>query len=396
MYPMQSTAVESGLAMAEPLVGSRLGSKARSWHGFLDAAPPAESLRHVLRAIASDPNQALDRERWLARARPIVNRSHATLRASFEADGSVEAFLRGRARLADGAVIGLLHLARAVVTSDEVVTAIAPLTVLAVGGYGRRELAPASDLDLLFLLGDSAGRAHAERLIGFVLTGLWDLGFEVGHASRTAAESMEFARADHVALASLLDARFLAGSFGVHAMHQGNIRQTAKEIGGTAVAAALAPTLSALRGPIANDEEEPNVKRGLGALRDIQGLLWLGRLAHVGADFGALRELVGPDATVLPVVADAHRFLWQVRCHLHLLAGRAQDRLVRELQPLVARRLGLGRGPDTGVAELMARYHAHTRSVRALLTAPYAATSEDTRPASSVDLACRRPAAERR
>jgi [protein-PII] uridylyltransferase len=366
----QWTTVEAVLALAEPLDDRRLGSTTRSLRRLDDAATPAASLRHVLQAIASDAGEALDRRRWLARARVVVDRSHATLRARFEADGSVEALLRGRTRLADGAVTGLLHLARATVRSDEVVTAIAPVTVLAVGGYGRRKLAPASDLDLLFLLSDSVGRTYVERLIGFVLTGLWDLGFEVGHASRTAAESLEFARADHVVLASLLDARFLAGSFGVHAMLQGNIQQTAKEVGGTAVASALVRTLSALRRPLADDEEEPDVKRGPGALRDIQRVLWLARLGHGGADSGARSALAGPDATVPAVVADARRFLWQIRCHLHLLAGRTQDQLVRELQPLVARRLGLGRDPNTGVAELMARYHAHTRSVRALLTIP--------------------------
>jgi [protein-PII] uridylyltransferase len=322
----------------------------------------------VLRAIASDPGEALDRKRWLARVRPLVDRSHATLRARFEAEGSVEAFLRGRARLADGAVIGLLHLARTVVRSDDVVTAIAPVTVMALGGYGRRELGPASDLDLLFLLGNSAGRAHAERLIGFVLTGLWDLGFRSGHATRTVVECMELARLDHKVLASQLDARLLAGSYALHAMLEGDVRHTVKEVGAQALAPVLAPTLSASRGPTADDEEEPDVKRGRGALRDIQRLQWLARLDHVGPDCGARSQLAGPDAPVQSVLADARRFLWQVRCHLHLLAGRAQDRLVRELQPLVARRLGLGRGPDTGVAELMARYHAHTRSVRALLT----------------------------
>jgi [protein-PII] uridylyltransferase len=269
-------------------------------------------------------------------------------------------------------VIGLLHLARAAVRSDDVVTAIAPVTVLAVGGYGRRELAPASDLDLLFLLGDSAGRrADAERLVGFVLTGLCDLGFEVGHATRTAAETLEFARGNHVALASLLDARFLAGSFGASVMLEGNVRQTAKDVGAKAVAAALAQTLPAPRGPSANDEEQPDVKRGPGGLRDIQRLLSLARLDPARAGSGALSELGRSDGAVPPVLADARRFLWQVRCHLHLLAGRAQDRLVRELQPPVARRLGLGlgRGVDAGVAELIDRYHAYTRPVRALLTA---------------------------
>jgi [protein-PII] uridylyltransferase len=367
MYPLQSTTIEAGIGAAEPLGDRALGPKARYLRGFHDAAPSAGSVRHVLRAIASDPGVALDRKRWLPRVRPLVDSAHATLRTQFEADGSVEAFLRGRTRLADGAVIGLLHLARAVVRSDEVVTAIAPVTVLAVGGYGRRELGPASDLDLLFLLGNPAGRAHAERLIGFVLTGLWDLGFEVGRATRTVGECRELARVEHRVLASLLDARFLAGSHTLHAMLDGAVRQAVNDVGAKALAGALPPRLEAARAP--EEEDEPDVKRGPGALRDIQRLLWLARLDHVGAHSDARRDVVGPGATVAPIVADARRFLWQVRCHLHLLAGHAQDRMVRELQPLVARRLGLGRGPSTGVAELMDRHVAYTRSVRALLTA---------------------------
>jgi hypothetical protein len=126
MYPVQSTTIEAGIAVAEPLGDRALGPKASYLRGFHDAAPSAGSVRHVLRAIASDPGEALDRKRWLARVRPLVDSAHATLRTRFEADGSFEAFLRGRPRLADGAVIGLLHLARAVVRSDEVVTAIAP------------------------------------------------------------------------------------------------------------------------------------------------------------------------------------------------------------------------------------------------------------------------------
>jgi [protein-PII] uridylyltransferase len=365
----QWTTAEAGFTAAEPLDDRRSGSTTSSLPDLHDAAPPVESVRYVLQAIANDPDEALDRGRWCARAHALLDRSHATLRARFEADGSVEAFLRGRTRLADGAVRGLLRLARAPVRSDDVVTATGPVTVLAVGGYGRRELAPASDLDLLFVLGDSAGRAQAERLISFVLTGLWDLGFEVGHASRTSGECVAFARNNHVALTSLLDARFLAGSFGVHAMLKDEVRQAAKELGAKALTVALRPTDPASRGSTADDEAEPDVKRGPGALRDIQRLLWLARLDHVDADFGAPSELGGLDATVPPIVAEARRFLWQVRCHLHLLAGRAQDRLVDELQPLVARRLGLRAGSDAGVAELMACYRAYTHAVRAVLTA---------------------------
>jgi [protein-PII] uridylyltransferase len=179
-----------------------------------------------------------------------------------------------------------------------------------------------------------------------------------------------WARVDRIVLTSLLDARFIVGSCALHAMLDGDVRQTVNDVGAQALAVALAPTLSASRRPTAGDEEEPDVKRGPGELRDIQRLQWLARLDHVGTGSGARSELAGPAARAPRVLADARRFLWQVRCHLHLLAGRTQDRLVRELQPLVARRLGLGRGADTGAAELMHRHHAYTHAVRALLTAP--------------------------
>jgi hypothetical protein len=264
MDPVQLTTVEAGLLLAEPLAGDRFG-KARSAWGRDGAAAPAESVRHVLRAIVSNPAESLDRKRWLARVRPLVDRSHAALRSRFEADGSGAEFQRGRVRLADGAVIGLLHPARAAVTDDDAVTAVAPVTVLAVSGYGRRELAPASDLDLLFLTdGSAVRRAYAERLIGYLLTGLWDLGFQIGHAARTVAECERLPRAEPTVLARLLDSGFLAGSFGLYGRLDAGVTQISKEMGAEAPAAALAPRFSA---PLetrrmASDEDQPDIKRG--------------------------------------------------------------------------------------------------------------------------------------
>ena len=117
---VQSTTIEAGFAGAERLDDRRPRSKTRSLRGLHGATPPAETVRYVLQAIASDPGEAQDRGRWCARAHALLDRSHATLRARFEAEGSVEAFLRGRTRLADGVVRGLLHLARATVRSDDV------------------------------------------------------------------------------------------------------------------------------------------------------------------------------------------------------------------------------------------------------------------------------------
>jgi hypothetical protein len=108
------------------------------------------AVRHALRTLASEtgPRAGL---RGVMRLRPLVTQAHDVLRERFEAGGTVEDYLRGRARLADSAVIGLLHIA-SVSTAMRGGNMVAPLAAVAVGGYGRNELAPGSDLDLLFLL----------------------------------------------------------------------------------------------------------------------------------------------------------------------------------------------------------------------------------------------------
>jgi [protein-PII] uridylyltransferase len=359
MYALHSTITETGVVPA----AARVRPDTALWQGA-----PGGSVRHVLRSIASEPATLPRRRRWRERARRLVDREHATLRARFEADGLVEPFLRGRTRLADGAVIGLLHLARAEIRPRGPESMIAPLTILALGGYGRRELAPGSDLDLLFLLAPAAGeRTHAERLIGFVLAGLWDLGFEVGHATRSAAECRGLAASEPTVLASLLDARFLAGCFSLHGLLDAELKRMASADWAEALAGRIATETRTPAAPAASDDDEPDVKRGRGALRDIQRLLWLTQLSRLGEPRGAPEPARGP-LEAPPTLVAARRFLWQVRAHLHLLAGRAQDRLERPLQPAVATRLGLGHG-GAGATALRQLYRRHTHSVRTLLSA---------------------------
>jgi UTP:GlnB (protein PII) uridylyltransferase len=182
---------------------------------------PAAALRHALRAPASEtvPQAA---QRAVKLLRPLVAQAHEVLRESLEAGGSVEDYLRGRARLADSAVVGLLHIA-SVSTGIRGDTMVAPLTAVAMGGYGRRELAPGSDLDLLFLLPESGqsragGDADATAAcVDVVVAGLWDLGFVLGHAARSSRECLDLAHSEPAVLASLLDRRFLWGGFALFA-----------------------------------------------------------------------------------------------------------------------------------------------------------------------------------
>src|SRR5215467_8878615 len=120
---------------------------------------PTAAIRHALRALASEsgPGEGLNQVRLL---RPLVAQARDILRERFESGGSAEAYLRGHARLADSIVIGLLHIA-SISCGIRFGSMVAPLAAIAAGGYGRRELAPGSDLDLLFLLPEtSSSRAE--------------------------------------------------------------------------------------------------------------------------------------------------------------------------------------------------------------------------------------------
>ena len=182
---------------------------------------PTAAIRHAMRALASETGPLLT-GRGVKLLRPLVAQAHEVLRERLEAGGSVEAYLHGRTRLADSAVIGLLHIA-SVSTRMRGGSMVAPLAVVAVGGYGRSELAPGSDLDLLFLLPESsqsrdgAVAAATETCIKAVVPALWDLGFVLDHAARSSRECLDLARDEPSVLASLLNRRFLWGGFGLFA-----------------------------------------------------------------------------------------------------------------------------------------------------------------------------------
>jgi UTP:GlnB (protein PII) uridylyltransferase len=186
--------------------------------GFAGAGCSA-TIRHAAHAIASEgrPEEAVAR---LTLLRPLVAQAHSGLRERFEAGGAAEEYLNGRTRLADSAVAGLLHIA-SISSRIRDRSMVPPLAAVAVGGFGRRELAPGSDVDLLFLLpercrsqaGDVAPATRA--CISAVVAGLWDLGFAVDHSARSVQECLELAQEDATVFAGLLDRRFVWGSLGL-------------------------------------------------------------------------------------------------------------------------------------------------------------------------------------
>jgi [protein-PII] uridylyltransferase len=321
-------------------------------------------IRHKLRAIASEssPGKGLNAVKLL---RPLVTQAHDILRERLEAGGSAEHYLRDRAKLADSAVVGLLHIA-SISNGIRHRSMVAPLAAIAVGGYGREELAPGSDLDLLFLLPESSracvgGVAPATKAcISAVVASLWDLGFVLDHAARSASECLGLARDDATVLAGLVDRRFLWGGYGLFTSLDTDITVllSGPDAGRwrDAVGDALSSTHRHAPCEMQGLEDEPDLKRGPGGLRDLQRALWANTPAS-----GRTMSLT--QASLI----EAHRFLWLVRCHLHFLAGRAEDRLSLSLQPGIARRLGLDTSHKSAAPLLLDLFRYHARNVLAAI-----------------------------
>jgi len=227
----------------------------------------------------------------------------------------------------------------------------AGLALVAVGGYGRGELFPDSDIDLL-ILGTGPAAAPQQAFVEAFLTTLWDLQLQVGHSFRTPAECMEEARGDLGIATTLLEARFLAGA-----------RTLARHLHQQIRAKPPWPPALFFSAKIAEQEArharfsdtayhlEPHIKDGPGGLRDLHQLQWL---AWSGLGDGRLRHL--QEAEIITAgeyrqLLQARNFLSRLRIGLHYAAGRREDRLRLDLQPLLAAQLGFHDAADHSAVE---------------------------------------------
>ena len=288
-----------------------------------------------------------------------LREAQADLRTRFSNDEPVETLVHARARLID---VVLREIWPRKLSSH-----VTDWSLVAVGGYGRGELHPYSDVDLLILVPtplDDAGRGALERFVTF----LWDIGLEVGHSVRTIAECREEATANVEVMTTLVEARLLAGD--------------AQLFG--AMRAALAPgeiwpvkeffeakvREQTERHEKANDTAynlEPNVKTGPGGLRDIQTIAWVAK-RHFGAE--TLDELASQGFLTpaeLRRLKSAQSFLWRVRFGLHVATGRREDRLLFDHQMKLAKSFGYEDASFTlAVEQLMQRYYRTVMDVSLL------------------------------
>src|SRR5690606_9387305 len=246
-------------------------------------------------------------------------------RARFEADNDAETAISDHCALIDARIQALLDHALAKVFRLANPTAGERMAVVAVGGYGRAELAPYSDIDLLFLH-PYKRTPHTEQMIEFLLYRLWDLGLKVGPATRSIDECARAARADLAVCTNLLEARFLWGDAPLFAEFQRRFESEAVAGRGTIFVEAKLAERDARHHRTGDSRYllEPNVKEGKGGLRDLQTLFWLGRFLYRIERPAQLVEHGVLDSWALRRFGKARQFLWAVRCHLHYLTDRPE------------------------------------------------------------------------
>lgn len=232
------------------------------------------------------------------------------------------------------------------------------MAVAAVGGYGRGMLAPGSDTDILFLL-PYKQTAWGESVAEAMLYIFWDLGLKVGHATRSVDECVRQARADFTIRTSILEARFLVGE---RALFEDLEKRFDKDVvEGTAaefVAAKMAEREERLRrAGQSRYLVEPNVKEGKGGLRDLHTLFWMAQYVyrvHSASQLVAKEVFTREEARLFRRCED---FLWSVRCNLHFLTGRAEERLSFDLQREMAQRLGYTEHPGQKDVERFMKHY---------------------------------------
>ena len=281
------------------------------------------------------------RAQVLAAAKAALEAGRAEVRRRFDAGASGGETVRANCYLADQ-LIRVLY--------DYVTGKLYPLgspsegerlALVALGGYGRGELAPFSDIDLLFLLPYKM-TPRSEQVVEELLYFLWDLGLKVGQAVRSLDECIRLARADMVIRTSLLEARWL---WGEQALYEELRQRYRREVERRAPVRFIESKLAerdARHQRLGGSRYalEPNIKEGKGGLRDLHTLFWIAKNHYHVDDIGRLVERGLFTKAEAQRFIKAQNYLWTLRCHLHYVAGRAEERLTFDLQKAIAPLMG--------------------------------------------------------
>ena len=263
--------------------------------------------------------------------REALSAGIAEIRERFEKDQDGEAAVRGHCFLIDQ-VVRVIHDIAAEHYIGANPTSADRLCIVAYGGYGQGELAPRSDIDLLFLLPYKT-TPRTEQVIEHVLCSLWDLGLKVGHATRSVDDCVRQAQDDMVIRTGLLESRYIWGVQKLHSELRHRFFEEVVKGKGLFVEAKLQERDE--RHDRMGDSRyvlEPNIKDGKGGLRDLHTLFWIAKYLYRCETIGQLRERVFSRKPRPRAFRQGARVsIWTVRCHLHYLSGRAEEEI--DLRP---------------------------------------------------------------
>jgi [protein-PII] uridylyltransferase len=334
---------------------------------YFDSRELRAELTANFRAHGDDAAKA--RGTMVERLKTLVAEARDAARRQLESDHSGRRCAAGLSHFQDELIRVLYdytvaHVYRATNPSDA-----ERMAIVATGGYGRALLAPGSDIDLLFLL-PYKQTAWGESVAEYMLYVLWDLGFKVGHATRTVDQCIKMS-SDVTVRTALLDARLIHGDGQLYGEFEGRFRTHVVE--GTARAFIDAKMAEHdARHRAAGESRykvEPNVKDGKGGLRDLHTLHWLSKYLY-GQGVGAATVAAGifrpEEVTTFRRCED---FLWTIRCFLHFLSGRPEEVLTFDVQPWLAQQLGYNdRGGLRSVERFMKHYFLIAKDVGDLTT----------------------------
>jgi [protein-PII] uridylyltransferase len=320
-----------------------------------------------LRKIESQPNPA---QRLAALKKFLkIETQRLSLRHRFGTTG--EQIVQARSLIVDLLIERIAHTAieEKFGTSAADVAGGGRFAIIALGGYGRSELAPHSDIDIMFLRQNRKDAAFAAKLSEAILYMLWDVGFSVGHSDRTLGDCVTMAREDVVSRNSMIDARLLWGDKELFEQLTDRLEEEIFE-----------KQKAALLGDLMKERElryakfggaalmqEPNIKESAGGLRDLHTLLWASRIAYGRSTLGTLVEAgIIPDRDTKAIGA-AYDFLLRVRNELHFMTSRRTDALSLDLQHDVARNLRYADSVKQRASEIFMRdYYLHARRLHRL------------------------------
>ena len=321
------------------------------------------TLGEALAAIGG--GEATPRGEVLAALKATLARDRNEARGRLERGAAGLDTARGAAGAMDELVRALLDFACERVYRAANPTAGERLSAVAVGGYGRGELAPHSDVDVWFLYPYKL-TPWGEQVIEYALYMLWDLGLKVGHAARSVEDCLRLGKRDVTIATAMLESRPVWGDADLYAELRRRFAAEMMARGGPRFVEAKLAERDARHRRFGDSRYvvEPNVKEGKGGLRDLHTLYWIGKFLFAIDEVAALVEHGVLSPAELRTFAKAEAFLWTVRCHLHALSGRAEERLTLDVQPEIGRLLNYTDRPGSlGVERFMKHYFLIAKDV---------------------------------